>query len=1318
MHKKIVSLLMTISMLLTLCLSTVHGADIINIASKGETKISVGMYSGASNSSYVYSDYMSFPSGSWIEFAVNFPKDGKYKINAYACGLSSKDMKVTILADGVSLGQSVVKGTKSANDYKTTVNELGTFEFKQGITVIQLKNSGGEGHVGALAFTPSVDDLAAAQIEKQSGAYKNIYVPAIINAENFDIGSGGHKSADGENNGGAYRKNDGIDISETSGNYVVTLNANEFVKYTFNVVASDVYALSLKSSGNTNLEAYIDNMLYPVNIGVGNSAMGEIKACDIFLEKGEHTIKLSGVTSSAILDEIIFSVSDSEDYITVESLNSEQPKSSAQESSETASFDYDSLDKENEIYKTIYVSENGNDEADGSEKAPFKTFERVLAELEAVTPEMTGDIIVSICSGYYPVRETIKITDLHGGKNGFNVIFKGQDVYNKPVISGGIEVADWEKDTDYIWKAQVADEEIKHVRNLYVDDYPAIRARTKYRYSIKDFYIAEGSTNRRDGLYVEAANFPKVERPETMEMVCENVWALNRFLVEDIIYGKDGINLMLMKNPTWSKFSETAEHAPRVDTVFYLENSKAFLDEPGEFYFDDIERVIYYYPYKAEDMNSAKTYIGKTEGGLFDVRGGSKDNKVSNVVFDNLSFKYGAWDYASEEGIMTYQSDVIQSLAGGGVHTPEGNYRCAPGQFKATNAQNVTIKNCEFICLGSSALDFEDAVSNVKVEGNLIRDISGAGMMIGTPNHAKGSGSMEKINGETCRNFLVANNVIRRSGNEYGNQAAISVYYEADINITHNDIAAVPYTGITAGWGWETPDLRSDEHKNIFITHNKISDVLNVTDDGGQIYTLGEMPGSIISYNYLTDSNSVKWGGIYHDAGSSYLEAHHNVLLNNPQWYLVSSGYSANYNKAYSNYSDNDYWWHTGSSLKNNTVEEAIIIDPYNIPAEAQAIIDDAGLEGKYKYLLDDTNLPIWRKDRSKDRATEKFGKIGEVATYGWIEAEDYMPGKNGGTYYKISETLKNNVYRPEGVELTSIREFSGVGSGYVVEEVNKGEWLKYKVLAPEDGEYQINIRYSHGSSSPAKFNLYIDDELYLSNYGIEKGAGWFNIIEADCGTVTLSKGEHIVKLEYGDGGFYFDALGFINPNIPIAEKVKETSPDFDEGVLELEEDPVIEYEFMDINGHWAQKDIIDMKEKGIINGISLTEFAPNMFLTREQAIWICMRAKGIAYTMENWEDVALNLGMIEERGKGTEILSREEFAHIVMKAYTVLNKTYRVVIGNDYDDKDLIDQKYYNEILGARELGFMTGDENGNFRPKDGLTRAEAITVAKRLLG
>lgn len=1316
MKRKMFSLLLVISMIVSLCvgmINTASAANAVSISAVKETKISVELVTDSSTGGGkvpIQWGYASFNSGNWLDFTVDFPKTGNYKICTYAYSVTSSNVPMSIGLGEKVLGQGYV-GIEDKN--YSVAYDLGTYNFEEGIKTLRLTNNGGGAHVAFLSVAPVVEGNS-----KESGAYKNAYIPTNIYAENFDIGPDGSFSTDGVNSGGRYRKDDGIDIFEETGNYYISLNPDEFVKYTFNVKEKGVYNLALKGKGNSNVEAYIDSMPYPINLAVMKSEIDVNEGRNILLEEGEHSILLTGVGTAVSLDEIIFSFAkDGKEYITLEHLNYKQPASEASGDA----FDFDSLDKENEVYKTIYLSENGSDDGDGSKENPFKTIERVLAELEKITPSMTGDVVVSVGEGYYELTETIKMTNAHGGKEGFNVIWRGENAKDKPVISGGTEVKGWEKDSEYIWKAPLDNVDI--VRNLYVDDYPAIRARTKYRYTYRENYVEEGSGNVTDGMYVDAANFPKVERPEILETVWEIFWKHNRHNVEDIIYGEDGgLNIIKMQQPLWNDRTNKGDYDIRKDYTFYLENAKEFLDEPGEFFYDDIEKCIYYYPYKAQDMTKVKTYVGKTET-MLDIRGENGENKIDGLIFDNLAFKYGAWNDVSKRGIHYSQADYVNPAEYKENYDPERLDKESPGQIEINYVENLTVKNCEFICLGSSAMNFTNGVKNVKIEGNLIRDISGGGVIIGSAWHSTENGNLAFTNGEICKNFMVRNNVFRRIANEYGSQTAVSTYFEADLYITHNDISDIPYTGVTAGWGWEVSSWRSILHKNINITHNKITDIIQVLDDGAAVYTLGDMHGSTVAYNYFDRSSNSSYGGLYHDAGSQHIESHHNVILNIPRWLLHQTGYAAGYNKIYANYSDTTNYFPPTLGFGTSQVEDPILISEYNIPPEAQKIIDNAGLEKEYTYLLENVDLPLWMKNRSSSRPTDTFLKIGADAKYGWIEAEDFMPGVNGETYFKHNDARGSNAYRPEGVKLMGVGYFTiGEPKNYVIEQVFGGEWMKYKFLAPIDGEYEFRIKYAHGVDRDLPFNLYIDDVKVLDNYPVKKGekAGWQEMIDLSCGVFNLTAGEHIVKFEYAGDGFYLDSLALINSEIPpVKDEVVLTSPNYDEGKLELETEikvPEKEPMFTDIKGHWAANDIIEMKKAGLVNGISPYEFAPDNDLTREQAIWLAMRAAKINHTDENWEDIAISHGMITEKAKGNEVITREEFAHIVMRAYIAKNSTYKLTMGKNYNDSSEISEEYFLEILGAREVGLMTGDENGNFRPKDNLTRAEAATVVKRL--
>jgi len=135
-----------------------------------------------------------------------------------------------------------------------------------------------------------------------------------------------------------------------------------------------------------------------------------------------------------------------------------------------------------------------------------------------------------------------------------------------------------------------------------------------------------------------------------------------------------------------------------------------------------------------------------------------------------------------------------------------------------------------------------------------------------------------------------------------------------------------------------------------------------------------------------------------------------------------------------------------------------------------------------------------------------------------------------------------------------------------------------------------------------------------------------------------------------------------------------------------------------------------------MVKGYDPYTFGPDDALTREHAALIIMRAGRLALDEANWEESALEYGLITERGNGKAVITREEFAHFIMCVYKQIAPNYKVTLGNDYKDNNEISEKYYLDVLAAREAGLMKGDTNGNFRPKDGLTRAEAAVAGKRI--
>ena len=76
----------------------------------------------------------------------------------------------------------------------------------------------------------------------------------------------------------------------------------------------------------------------------------------------------------------------------------------------------------------------------------------------------------------------------------------------------------------------------------------------------------------------------------------------------------------------------------------------------------------------------------------------------------------------------------------------------------------------------------------------------------------------------------------------------------------------------------------------------------------------------------------------------------------------------------------------------------------------------------------------------------------------------------------------------------------------------------------------------------------------------------------------------------------------------------------------------------------------------------------------------------------------------------GTEDnITREQAAAVL---YRALHVKRSATIGNPYGDISAKSTMFLYEILRLTQLGIFKGDENGNFRPKDTLTRAELAQI------
>ena len=178
---------------------------------------------------------------------------------------------------------------------------------------------------------------------------------------------------------------------------------------------------------------------------------------------------------------------------------------------------------------------------------------------------------------------------------------------------------------------------------------------------------------------------------------------------------------------------------------------------------------------------------------------------------------------------------------------------------------------------------------------------------------------------------------------------------------------------------------------------------------------------------------------------------------------------------------------------------------------------------------------------------------------------------------------------------------------------------------------------------------------------------------------------------------------------------------------------------FTDISGHWAEEDIVKMAEKGVIKGISETQFAPESTVTRAEFLTLVIRALNANQASEftdmyadvsptDWYartvQTAKNIGIIvpdmtpDNALNPTAPITREEMASVIVRAYEAKSKLAAPTASvSTFSDKDEISHWALRYVEGACGLKILTGVSKTSFSPKGVATRAQAATIICRFL-
>ena len=848
------------------------------------------------------------------------------------------------------------------------------------------------------------------------------------------------------------------------------------------------------------------------------------------------------------------------------------------------------------VYAELYVSPDGDDSNAGTKAAPLQTLAGARNAVRKIKDGMTGDIVVYFREGVYRMTEAVAFDTQDSAPEGCRIIYQAYEG-ETPVFSGAKQVTGWEKYNEHLYAAPLNRD--TKLRNLYVNDHRANMGsvRVEAQGGWGEYGITAGQADwawvsglKSDGVKYRAGDVPKIESNfDDLEIVNGTTWNENIVCTRDVKY--DGGTLILLLQQPYGAIAQTpgwncAFNCGGQHTIY---NAFSFLDEPGEFYFDKTAKMLYYYPYDWEDMATADAEVPFADQ-LITISGKSTSDRVQNLTFSGITFAhtdYQLTEVDGSHGKTTCQAaQTYTAFADSNWH--QYKYEMVdtlPGVINVTNADSVHFTGNVIKHTGADGLSMPNDVVNCTVSGNYITDITSSGITIGHPQHVyigDGDGSNKEkyprgVEG-ICKNDTVSDNLLYDISvvHGFGGCAAVTAYFVDSVKILRNQVQKTAYNGIHLGWGWNM-FLDSETCRDNQICYNRVIDAVNRLHDSGAIYTIGQMPGTVINENYVDGIPAGGFGaptyGLHNDDGTAWIEEFDNVLdISKDVTYTINCEdfgikHHLNIKRTYATVNK------MGKNPPDCDIDPPIVVADAVWPQKQYEICVSSGLQDEFKRIMPenmmtdadyvfpascattgDTVIPIRKAGSGKTvwfapAGTTAFKAGGNMTKVTGTAAKIKTPAESGEYYIYVTDASGRVLSRSkhllrvgsgsaamsgDAVEAAAYDMQSGVDienlqeGGRDVGYIENGDWIGFKNVDFRDGADAIEFCYASPSGgSSIEVRLDAPDGKLIGTGEVKNTGGWHDFAT---NTAALEKatGNHDLYFVFKGGeGYLFNLMSW-----------------------------------------------------------------------------------------------------------------------------------------------------------------------------------------------